>query len=81
MIYEMECQHVQTETYPRTAPMMVPAISPPRPRFSLKRPPVTAAHRQSLVSSKVLKQVRTQQVDGAAGKAFWCELQCLATVP
>lgn len=58
------------ETYPRTAPMMVPATSPPRPRFSLKRPPVTAAHRQSLVSSKVLKRVRTQQVDGVAEKAF-----------
>lgn len=40
---KMECQHVQNETYPRTAPMMVPAISPPRPKFSLKRPPVTAA--------------------------------------
>lgn len=41
----------RSQPYPSTAPMTEPATSPLRPRFSLKRPTVTAAHIQSFIIS------------------------------
>lgn len=50
--------------YPSTAPMTVPATRPLRPRFSLKRPPVTAGtHRHtrliSILHNELLDCVET----------------------
>lgn len=41
----------RSQPYPSTAPITEPATSPLRPRFSLKRPTVTAAHIQSFIIS------------------------------